>query len=80
MGGNRTEAWSERMERKASGSRGELGGDKSHTTEWWGKVSEWASKGLEGSGSKQQPDNKSVKQVLGKRAENVSEVKSKQSE
>ena len=54
------------MERKVSGSRGELGGDKSHTTEWWGKVSEWASKGPEGSGSNQQPDNESVKQVLGK--------------
>ena len=35
--GNRTEAWSERVERKASGSRGELCGEKSHTTEWWGK-------------------------------------------
>ena len=35
--GIRTEAWSERMERKASGSRGKLCGDESHTTEWWGK-------------------------------------------
>ena len=46
--GIRTEAWSERMERKASGSRGKLCGDESHTTEWWGKeVSEWVSEGLE---------------------------------
>ena len=35
--GNRTEAWSARVERKASRSRGKLYGDKSHTTEWWGK-------------------------------------------
>ena len=35
--GIRTESWNEGMERKVSGSRGELCGDKSHTTEWWGE-------------------------------------------
>ena len=56
--GIRTEAWSER---KVSGSRGELCGDKSHTTEWWGKnerVGKWGPGRVR---KQQQPENESVK-------------------
>ena len=50
--GNQTEAWSERVERKVSRSRGELCGDKSsHNRVVGEKMSEWASEDPEGSGS-----------------------------